>query len=369
MESVNSSQKTQQIEPIDDSVNLNDEHQVDDMGNITAITPISESIEEREERERRRSKRRRLLPKVIVGVLLGAGVAAASVYYYRWTQFNRFHLTTDVAYTSADIYPVTSRVGGIVTEVSVKQNQPVNAGTTLVKLDPREYQVGLAQAKAALDVAKQQAEVARENINNVPPTIVPQPLNIAPNNPNQPRLVLPKPPETFNRQVEVNRQQYKAALATVTQRQAEVKQAELKLSYATVNALVPGAIGNTNIRVGQQVQPGQTLVEIVQPNRWVVANFKENQLERIQPGQKAEIKIAAFPSRKFTGKVESVSSTPTNVVTSPSPDATNNNLGNIQSNGLRRIAAKITFDPDSIKGFESKIAPGMSADVIISTRK
>ncbi|MBW4598847.1 MAG: HlyD family secretion protein [Calothrix sp. FI2-JRJ7] len=369
MESVNTSQQTQQIEPINDSVNLNDEHEMDNMGNITAITPIEESIEEREQRERRRSKRRRLLPKVIVGVLLGAGVAASSVYYYRWTQFNRFHLTTDVAYTSADIYPVTSRVGGIVTEVSVKQNQAVGAGTTLVKLDPREYQVGLAQARAALDVAKQQAEVARENINNVPPTIIPEPLNSAPTSPNQPKLVLPKPAETFNRQVEVNRQQYKAALATVTQRQAEVKQAELKLSYATVSALVPGAIGNTNIRVGQQVQPGQTLVEIVQPNRWVVANFKENQLERIQPGQKAEIKIAAFPSRKFKGTVESVSSTPTTVVASPSPDSTNNSLGNIQSNNPRRIPVKVVFEPDSIKGFESRIAPGMSADVIISTRK
>ncbi len=370
MESVNSSQQQARIEPADDSVNHVDEREMDDAGNITAITPIEESIEESiKERERRRLARKRMLPKVIVGVLLGAGVIAASVYYYRWLQFNRYHLTTDVAYTSADIYPVTSRVGGVVTEVSVKENQPVNPGTVLVKLDPREYQVNLAQAKAALDVAKQQAEVARENINNVPQTVVPEPLNSAPTNPNAPKLVLPKPPETFNRQVEVNRQQYKAAQATVLQRQAEVKQAELKLSYANVSALVPGQTANPTIRVGQQVQPGQTLVEIVQPNPWIVANFQENQLERIQPGQKADIKIAAFPSRKFKGTVESVSPSPTNVVASPSPNGTNNNLVNIQSNSPRRIPVKIVFEPNSIKGFESKIAPGMSADVTLSTRK
>jgi membrane fusion protein, multidrug efflux system len=363
MESVNSSQQTQHIESTDDSANHVNETDTDESSNITAITPIEES----EYTSNRRLRRRRILPKVIVGLLLGASVAAGSVYYYRWSQFNKYHLTTDVAYTSADIYPVTSRVGGIVTEVLVKENQAVNPGTVLVKLDPREYQVSLAQAKAALEVAKQQAEVARENINNVPPTIVPEPLNSAPTNPKAPRLVLPKAPEINNTQVEIKRQQYKAALATVVQRQAEVKQAELKLSYASVNALVPGEIGNPTVRVGQQVQPGQTLVEIVQPNPWIVANFQENQLERIQPGQKAEIKIAAFPSRKFKGTVESVSSTPT-IVASPSPGS-GNNSGNMLPNNLRRIPVKIVLEPESVKGFESKIAPGMSADVVISTRK
>jgi membrane fusion protein, multidrug efflux system len=368
MESVNTSQQTQQIEPISDSVRSATELERDEMSDVTAITPIEESIEATEERERRRLRRRQLLPKVIVGILLGAGVVASSVYYYRWTQFNRNFLTTDVAYTSADIYPVTSRVDGVVTEVLVKENQAVNPGTALIKLDPREYQVDLAQAKAAFDAAKQQAEFLRENINNVPTTFLPELPNTAPDNPNQPKLVVPKPTESVTRQIEINRQQYKAALATVTQKQAEVKQAELKLSYATVNAIVPGAIGKSNIRVGQQVQAGQTLVEIVQPNPWIVANFKENQLEKIQPGQKADIKIAAFPSRKFVGKVESVSSTPTNVVVSPSPDG-NSNLSNVQSNGLRRIPVKIVLDPESVKGFESKIAPGMSADVTLSLRK
>ncbi|BAZ13194.1 multidrug resistance protein A [Calothrix sp. NIES-4071] len=369
MESVNSSQQTHQVEPVDDSVNHVHEHETDDTSHVSAITPFEESIEESiQEGQRRRLARKRTLRRVILGLLLGAGVVASGVYFYRWFQFNKYHLTTDVAYTSADIYPVTSRVAGVVTEVSVKENQPVNPGTVLVKLDPREYQVDLAQAKAALDVAKQQVEVARESVNNVPPTIVAQPVNPSPTNPNQPKLVLPAP-QTSNTQSEVNKQQYKAALATVVQRQAEVKQAELKLSYASIPALVPGQVRNSVVRVGQQIQPGQTLVEIVQPNPWIVANFQENQLERIQPGQKAEIKIAAFPSRKFKGTVESVSSSPTNVVASPSPNNTGSNFANMQSNNPRRIPVKIVFDPNSIKGFESKIAPNMSADVILSTRK
>jgi membrane fusion protein, multidrug efflux system len=104
-----------------------------------------------------------------------------------------------------------------------------------------------------------------------------------------------------------------------------------------------------------------------------VANFPENQLERIQPGQKAEIKIAAFPSRKFVGKVESVSPSPVNSVVVPSPNSTNsannysNNL-NQSNNNVRRIPVKVVFEPDSIKDFESRIAPGMSADVIIKTK-
>jgi membrane fusion protein, multidrug efflux system len=362
MESIDSSQSTQQVIDTDEQLIPVDGR------DVTAITPVdvSENTD-----GRKKSGFRQMLPKIVIGVILGAGAIASGIYHYRWSQYSKYHLTTDVAYTSADTFPVTSRVAGIVTQVTVKENEAVNPGTVLIKLDPREVQASVIQAKAALDVAKQQAEVARENINNVPPTIISEPLS--PISGNQPRLVLPKLPQSVNKQIEVNRQQYKAALATVTQRQAELKQAELQSSYANINAIAPGQIGNVNIRVGQQVQPGQTLLEIVQPNPWIVANFPENQLERIQPGQKAEIKIAAFPSRKFVGKVESVSPSPVNSVVVPSPNSTNsannysNNL-NQSNNNVRRIPVKVVFEPDSIKDFESRIAPGMSADVIIKTK-
>ncbi|MEA5573592.1 HlyD family secretion protein [Calothrix sp. UHCC 0171] len=355
MESTDSSQNTQQV------IDSDTENTPINSGDITVTNPVDVSASADRQKS---SSSRQILPKIVIGVILGAGAIASGIYYYRWSQFSQSHLTTDVAYTNADTYPVTSRVAGIVTEVTVKDNEEVNPGKLLIKLDPREVQASVAQAKAALDVAKQQAEVARENINNVPTTIISEPLSPVPGE--QPKLVLPKVTQSINKQIEVNRQQYKAALATVTQRQAELKQAELQLSYANINAVTSGQIGNVNVRAGQQVQPGQTLLEIVQPNPWVVANFQENQLEKLQPGQTAEIKIAAFPSRKFVGKVERVSPSPVNSVAVPSPS--NTYSASNYTSAVRRIPVKIVFEPDSIQGFESRIAPGMSANVTINTK-
>jgi membrane fusion protein, multidrug efflux system len=359
MENLNSSEKqVAQLEQEDYSV---------DESQVTAITPI-EAFEEVGHEEQRRSRpRKNWLPKLAIGALLTAGTIAAGVYTYRWWEYNKYHVTTDNAYTSADIYPVSSRVGGVVSEVLAKDNQAANPGMVLVKLDPRESQVTLTQAKAALDVAKQQAEVAKQNIDNVPS--IPEPVASVPGNPPgqlRPSVINLQP--NNSRQVEVNRQQYKATLAAIPQKEAEVKEAELKLSYANVTALVPGKISNSNIRVGQPIQPGQTLLEIIQPNPWIVANFREEQLEKIRPGQKAQIKIAAFPSRKFIGTVESVSPTSTNRFISPSPDSTPNNYSNVAPNNVHRISAKIVLEPESIKDFESQIAPGMSADVTITTK-
>ncbi len=357
MENLNSSEKqVAQLEQPDYSA---DENQV------TAITSI-DTFEEVGHEERHNSrKRRNWLPKLAIGALLTSGAIAGAVYAYRWSEYNKFHLTSDNAYTTADIYPVSSRVGGVVTEVLAKDNQSANPGMVLVKLDSRESQVALTQAKAGLDVAKQQAELAKQNIDNVPS--IPQQVASTQGIPGQlrPPVISLQP---NSRQIEVNRQQYKAALAAIPQKEAEVKEAELKLSYANITALVPGRISNTNIRVGQPIQAGQTLLEIVQPNPWIVANFREEQLEKIQPGQKVKVKIAAFPSRKFTGTVESVSSSSTNRFISPSPGSTPGNYSNLASNNVHRIPVKVALDPDSIKDFESKIAPGMSADVTISTK-
>jgi membrane fusion protein (multidrug efflux system) len=280
-------------------------------------------------------------------------------------QFAKYHQVTDNAYVSAEIYPVNSRIAGVVMAVASKENQSVKPGEVLVQLDPREYQVSLAQAKADLELAKQQAEVARQNINNVVAIDTPVIRPVAANQAAQAKIAASKS-QNINQQVELNRQQYKAAQAAIAQKQAELKQAELQLSYTKITAMLGGQVGNKDVRVGQQVQPGQTLMSLVQPNPWIVANFKETQLEKIRPGQKAEIKIAAFPSRKFIGKVDSISPasfsrfapTPQN---SPSANFNNNNT-------VQRVPVKIMLDPESIRGYESRIAPGISADVTVETR-
>lgn len=297
MERLESSKQTEQITQMDAQKTSVSEHEV------TAIAPIESP---RDEKPVSRPRNRKLLPFLIVGVTLGAGAIAAGIYTYRYMQFAKYHQVTDNAYVSADIYPVNSRIAGVVMAVASKDNQSVKPGEVLVQLDPREYQVSLAQAKADLELAKQQAEVARQNINNV--VAIDTPLVRSPaGNPAAAAKIAASKSQSINQQVELNRQQYKTAQAAIAQKQAELKQAELQLSYTKITAMLGGQVGNKDVRVGQQVQPGQTLMSVVQPNPWVVANFKETQLEKIRPGQKASIKIAAFPSRKFIGKVDSIS--------------------------------------------------------------
>jgi membrane fusion protein, multidrug efflux system len=369
MEHVNSSKQTEQVTQLDVQDTPGSQST-----QVSAIAPVDSA--ENIPKPRKSLKFRQVLPRVIFGVVLGAGAIAVGIYTYRWREYAKFHPQTDNAYITADIYPVTSRVGGIVTQVAIKDNQVVNPGDLLVTLDPRQYQVSLAQAKADLDLAKEQAEVAKENVNlvttniqeTVRPLVIPTIPGNVPGNRAFPAKLPPVNTQSINKQIEVNRQQYKAAVAAIAQKQAELKQAELELSYTKINALTGGQVGNKIVRVGQQVQPGQTLMEVVQPSPWIVANFKENQLEKIRPGQKATIKMVAFPSRKFEGKVDSIS--PTSVSRFAPPPANNStdnsNLNN--TNNVERLSIKIVFDPESIRGYESRIAPGMSADVTVDAR-
>ncbi|MGI8501535.1 MAG: HlyD family secretion protein [Hassallia sp.] len=357
MERLESSKQTEQITQMDAQKTSVSEQEV------TAIAPIESP---KNEKPASRPRNRKLLPFLIVGATLGAGAIAGGIYTYRYMQFAKYHQVTDNAYVSADIYPVNSRIAGVVMAVASKDNQSVKPGEVLVQLDPREYQVSLAQAKADLELAKQQAEVARQNINNVVTSDTPL-VRSPVGNTTAPAKIAASSSQNINQQVELNRQQYKTAQAAIAQKQAELKQAELQLSYTKITAMLGGKVGNRDVRVGQQVQPGQTLMSLVQPNPWIVANFKETQLEKIRPGQKAEIQIAAFPSRKFIGKVDSISPasfsrfapTPQN---SPSANSNNN------TNTVQRVPVKIILEPESIRGYESRIAPGISADVTVETR-
>jgi membrane fusion protein, multidrug efflux system len=359
MESLNSSQQIQQVPGLEEQITPLEQQ-------TTVITPTDADVDKRKPGSR---SQRHLLPKVLVGVLLGSGAIASGVYGYRAWQYAQRYQETDNAYVSANIYPVTSRIAGTVTEVAVNDNQTVSPEMMLVKLDPRDYEVSLSQSKADLELAKQQAALAQENLKKVLTINIPEPEPANKNTKAKPgasgNKILPAE-QAMNQQKELNQQQYKTAQAAITQKQAEVKQAELQLSYTNITALAAGKIGNKNVQVGQRVQPGQTLLTVVQPNPWIIANFRETQLEKIQPEQKVEMKIAAFPSRKFRGTVESMSATSFGrFALSPQENATGNST---KSSDVQRIPVKITFEPESLQGYESRMTPGMSAVVTVDTK-
>jgi membrane fusion protein, multidrug efflux system len=400
--------------------------------------------------------------RILLG-LLGVGLVAGAIFGYHWWRFASIHESTDDAYVATNIHPINARINGTVMDVEVNDNQQVSPSSLLVKLDPRDYQVAIEQAKASLESAQQQAAVAQANIGVTATNAVGQ-TTVAKGNIDaatasvatsqaalaeaqagvpaaqaqlaqvQANLIENKRDyqrytslyktgavsqqqrdsakatydSTLNRyrasaqqikqaqarvvqaqknlssaearlnstlgnlqqadatgkQTEVNRRQYRAALAAVAQSKAKLNNAKLQLSYTSIVAPIAGQIGNKTVQVGQRVQPGQTLMSLVQLTPWVVANFKETQLENMQPGQTVELKVDAFPHRTFTGKVNSLSPASGNKFALLPPDNATGNFTKI----VQRIPVKIVFDASSIRGYESRIAPGMSVTPTVKTK-
>ena len=166
-------------------------------------------------------------------------------------------------------------------------------------------------------------------------------------------------------QTQVNRSQYGAAQAAIAQAQAKLKDAQLQLSYTNIFAPTPGRIGRKTLQVGQQLQSGTPLLSVVDDQKWVVANFKETQLERMQPGERAEVKLDAFPHHPFLGRVDSLSPGSGATFALLPPDNATGNFTKI----VQRIPVKVVLDANSIKGYEARITPGMSAVVSVEVGK
>jgi membrane fusion protein (multidrug efflux system) len=165
-------------------------------------------------------------------------------------------------------------------------------------------------------------------------------------------------------QTEVNRSQYEAAEAAIAQSEASLKDAQQQLSYTNITSPADGWVGKKNVEVGNRVQPGQPLIAVVGNEFWVTANFKETQLENMKPGQLAEIKLDAFPHHPFKAHVESISPASGAQFALLPPDNATGNFTKV----VQRIPVKLIFDSQSIQGYESRINPGMSAEVSVEVK-
>ena len=163
-------------------------------------------------------------------------------------------------------------------------------------------------------------------------------------------------------QIKANQSQYKAAQASVDQAAAQLKNAQLQLSYTNITSPTDGRVGNAEtVVVGQRVQPGQALIAIQENNPWIVANFKETQLEWMRPGQRVEIRVDSFPHQRFWGIVNSIAPASGSATALLPPDNATGNFTKI----VQRVPVKIVFDPQSVKGYETLIVPGMSTEVTV----
>ena len=170
--------------------------------------------------------------------------------------------------------------------------------------------------------------------------------------------------EATKLETRVREGQHATAVAAVAQATAALEDANLQLSYTIIRAPVAGRVGRKSVEAGQRVQVGQPLMAIVEDQAWVVANFKETQLEKMRTGQRAEVEIDTFPKHKFYGHVDSLAPGSGNEFALLPPDNATGNFTKI----VQRVPVKIVLDQDSVRGYESLLSPGMSSVVIVATQ-
>src|SRR5689334_1280943 len=159
---------------------------------------------------------------------------------------------------------------------------------------------------------------------------------------------------TAPQQIAASEAQAQTANASLEQLRAAVAQAELELSYTQLYAPDDGRVTNKSVEEGALVQSGQPLMAIVPGDVWVTANFKENQIGRMRPGQPVEITVDAYPGKVFKGHVDSIQAgTGAAFSLLPPENATGNYVKVVQ-----RVPVKIVFDegPDP----QHLLGPGMS---------
>jgi len=158
--------------------------------------------------------------------------------------------------------------------------------------------------------------------------------------------------------------QFATAQAAMAQATASLEDAKLQLSYTIIKAPVSGRIGRKSVEAGQRVQIGQPLMAVVEDPPWVVANFKETQLEKMRGGQHVEVEIDTFPNHKFYGHVDSLAPGSGNEFALLPPDNATGNFTKI----VQRIPVKVVLEDDSVRGYENLLSPGMSSVVTVTTR-
>jgi membrane fusion protein, multidrug efflux system len=167
--------------------------------------------------------------------------------------------------------------------------------------------------------------------------------------------------ESQQQTVSVKTAELARAEAQLRSTQADLAVAELNLEHTVVRAPIDGVVSKRSVEVGQIVQTGQPLLALVPLNDvWVVANFKETQLTRIRPGQRAEVRVDSFPDTVFTGSVNSISAgTGSRFSLLPPENATGNWVKVVQ-----RVPVKILLDGTSASN-PQPLRAGMSAVVTV----
>ena len=313
-----------------------------------------------------------------------------------WWLNARNYVSSDDAFIDTHAVQITPQVGGTIVAVPVTDNQSVEAGALLVRIDQRDFQAALAQAQA-------QVEEAQASVENFDAQIAAQQANIAQARTavtqaqaaltfsqqqyaraqqlltqgagtqqqaqqtsadltqKQAALTASQASETaVEKQLAVLRAQRTSALAQVDAAKASVNTAEVNLDRTTIAAAQAGHIANLSAAVGAYAQPGQAVMTLVPRDVWVTANFKETEIGAMKVGDPVDISVDAYPGQTFKGHIDSIQAgSGTAFSLLPPQNATGNYVKIVQ-----RVPVKIVFDaPPPVY-----LGPGMSVVPTVKLR-
>lgn len=341
---------------------------------------------------------------ILVALVIGGLWFGLTKYFH-----GKKHEETDDAQIDANISPVTTKISGYVAKIFVKDNQYVKKGDTLLLIDDRDLKVALHQAEAALGTANSNLTAAqansaasRQNINTTNAAIATANAQIEAARVNVWRTAEDlKRYENLIKDHSITQQQYEQALAAkqiaerqlqvlidqkgqassqtgvvtsqsnatsqqigvagsvIKQRQVDVENARLNLSYTVITAHESGLVSKVPVQEGQLLQAGQQLFSIVLNNdKWVVANFKETQYNKMAEGQKVTVHADAFPDHDFDAVVGSFAAATGSKFALLPPDNASGNFVKV----VQRLPVRIEFTNKN-DSLIQRLRPGMNVFV------
>jgi membrane fusion protein (multidrug efflux system) len=339
-------------------------------------------------------KKRNLTPFIVGPIVLVLGYFGVRALLHRIN-----YESTDNAQIETNAVPVVSRLAGFIDSLSVSDYTEVSQDQLLISIDDREYVLAVLQAETDLANAKADLANAQAQLNN---SVVNKQVTAANEDVQKTRVQKAnddlkrdeglfkdgaittkqlddtrnaaesarkqftsnqRQVEFANSQVITSQAQIRKAQATVETRIAALELTKLRLSYCKIYAPVNGRIGKRNLEVGQYVQPGQPLMTVVSANKfWVVANFKETQLENMKVGQEVSVKLDGYPDAEIKGKISSFSLATGAKFSLLPPDNATGNFVKI----TQRVPVKIELEDEA--KYKDILKAGLSVEVDVKVK-
>jgi membrane fusion protein (multidrug efflux system) len=271
-------------------------------------------------------------------ILAGIGTLVAIVaIYFTYQHFT--YVETDNAYIEAHTVLLSAKISGYIREVNVIDGQKVKKGDVLVQIDDRDYKAISDSAKSDLLSLEARKHDAEKNFQRL---------------------------KDLYAQSVVSAQQFDAAAANYNEirakydaANAKVAQAQLNLENASIMAPANGVVAKAAAEVGQLAVPGTPLVGFVSSeSRWIIANFKETEIEDVKLGHKVDISVDAISGHDYHGEVESISSATGATFTLLPPDNATGNFTKV----VQRVPVKIKI-MNLTEADNEKLQAGLSAVV------